>query len=108
MLSNNIITFIEAKEVANVSLRDVIVNWADLDIKEDAILISNYYMESEGCWFFFRHEDIFISPEKGPANSAVAVSKRGDVRLIADFRISPEMANKYLKFMSEYFIKSNL
>jgi 30S ribosomal protein S13 len=108
MSNNSIITFSEAREVAQKALKDILINWADLNAGEDICFLSDHYMESEGCWFFFRHDNIFISPDKGPADSAVAVSKRGEVRLIADFRATPEMANKYLKFMSEYFIKSNL
>jgi len=62
-------------------------------------------MEAESCWIFFRHERIHVSPASGPANSAIAVSKKGEVRLVADYRENPERAREYLQTISAHFIR---
>ncbi len=103
-MNNKEINFIEAKMLAESSAKKLITVWGDLEDPSPPYL-SNYYMEDKGCWIFFRHERIIIPPEKGPATSAFAVSKKGEIRLIADYRDSPERAKEYLKTMSDHFIK---
>ena len=64
--------------LAESSAKKLITVWGDLEDPSPPYL-SNYYMEDKGCWIFFRHERIIIPPEKGPATSAFAVSKKGEI-----------------------------
>lgn len=103
-ISLPVLTLAEARERAAASIKNLLITWANLE----GILppyLSTYYMEAEGCWIFFRHESIHITPESGPAYSAIAVSKKGEVRAIADYRDNPERAQEYLNIMSDHFIQ---
>jgi 30S ribosomal protein S13 len=99
-----VLTYAEARERAAAAIKELLFTWADLQDTPPPYL-SRDYMEAEGCWIFFRHERIHVSPESGPANSAIAVSKKGEVRFIADYRDNPERAKEYLQTMSEHFIR---
>jgi len=67
--------------------------------------LSRDYMEAEGCWIFFRHERIHVAPASDPANRAIVISKKGEARLVADYRDNPERAREYLQTISDHFIR---
>ena len=97
-------TFAEARLQAAAAIKELLYTQADLQGTPPPYL-SRDYMEAESCWIFFRHERIHVSPASGPANSAIAVSKKGEVRLVADYRENPERAREYLQTISAHFIR---
>ena len=54
---------------------------------------------------FFRNEAIHIPPERGLSGGAYVVSRKGNVRQIADFSHDPEKLRAYLQTMSDYLGK---
>lgn len=68
-------TFAEARLQAAAAIKKLLYTQADLQGTPPPYL-SRDYMEAESCWIFFRHERIHVSPASGPANSAIAVSKK--------------------------------
>jgi len=74
--------------------------------RPDEEMLRQDVVERENCWFFFRNPDIAIPPEgmlKG--GWAYAVSRRGEVRQIADFSDDADKLSDFLRKMSDYFKK---
>ena len=97
-------TFAEARLQAAAAIKELLYTQADLQGTPPPYL-SRDYMEAESCWIFFRHERIHIAPTSAPANSAIAISKKGEARLVADYRDNPERAREYLQTLSDHFIR---
>jgi len=75
-----------------------------LGMQESEILDSEY-VEGEGCWIFFRRRTLTFPPHMSLASSAAyAVSKWGEVRIVADFSGELEEANALLLRLSEFFL----
>lgn len=72
-------------------------------------VLREQYGEAEYCWFFFRNKQIEGPPERVLRwGRAYAVSKKGEVRLIADFSDEPEKLQEYLQVMSNHFKERKL
>lgn len=93
------ISFDVAKKLAENAI-DEDLFW----VEKEKSLISDYFLEADGCWFFFRKENVDIPAEYAFKDGAYAVSKKGNVRLIATFRRDSEELFEYLRKMSEYFL----
>lgn len=100
------ISFLEAKDIAIDFVKDDIFNFLKLkDILPP--YLSDYYLETEGCWMFFRRENIIL-PEKTLVDCAYVVSKKGEARGVVNYRNNPEKAKEYLEKISNYFLENNL
>lgn len=100
------ITFEEARGIAEKSARrrlEPFMGNASIPI------LRNYYEEAECCWFFFKNPQIVGSIERNLSwNFAIAVSKKGEVSIIADFSDEQEKLKDYLQVMSNYFKERGL
>jgi len=81
---------------------------AMLDTSE-ADMLSPDYVEAEGCWIFFRSRELTLpSHMELSASAAYAVSKWGEVRIVADCSDSPDQMNSLLALLSGYFLRSDM
>lgn len=70
-------------------------------------VLRDEFVEGENCWFFFRNPSISVPPDKAlKGDWAYAVSRRGQVREIADMSGEPERLTDYLKVMSDFFARN--
>lgn len=77
-----------------------------LDTREAEVL-SPDYAEAEGCWIFFRSRELtFPSEMEFAASAAYAVSKWGEVRIVADCSDSLDQMNSLLALPSDFFIRA--
>ena len=97
-------TFAEARAQAAAAIKELLFTRPELQDTPPPYL-SRDYMEAEGCWIFFRHERIHIASASDPANRAIVISKKGEARLVADYRDNPERAREYLQTISDHFIR---
>ena len=97
-------TFAEARAQAAAAIKELLFTRPELQDMPPPYL-SRDYMEAEGCWIFFRHERIHVAPASDPANRAIVISKKGEARLVADYRDNPERAREYLQTISDHFIR---
>lgn len=74
---------------------------------QEAQVLSPEYAEAEGCWIFFRSRDLTFPSHMALASSAAyVVSKRGEVRVVADFLDSPDELSVLLSRLSDFFLRS--
>lgn len=97
-------TFAEARAQAAAAIKELLFTRPELQDTPPPDL-SRDYMEAEGCWIFFRHERIHVASASDPANRAIVISKKGEARLVADYRDNPERAREYLQTISDHFIR---
>ena len=97
-------TFAEARAQASAAIKELLFTRPELQDTPPPYL-SRDYMEAEGCWIFFRHERIHVASASDPANRAIVISKKGEARLVADYRDNPERAREYLQTISDHFIR---
>ena len=97
-------TFAEARAQAAAAIKELLFTRPELQDTPPPYL-SRDYMEAEGCWIFFRHERIHVASASDPANRAIVISKKGEARLVADYRDNPERAREYLQTISDHFIR---
>ena len=97
-------TFAEARLQAAAAIKELLYTRPELQDTPPPYL-SRDYMEAEGCWIFFRHERIHVVSASDPANRAIVISKKGEARLVADYRDNPERAREYLQTISAHFIR---
>lgn len=103
---NQTYTFEQAKKIAEKCVYKHLKLF--LYNREINVLDENY-LEAECCWFFFRNKLIEGPPEQALRwFCAYAVSKRGELRTIADFSDEPEKLQEYLWVMSNHFKEKNL
>lgn len=77
-----------------------------LGTQKSAVLAPEY-AEAEGCWIFFRSRNLAFPPHMTLAYSAAyAVSKRGEVRTVADCSDRPDEFNTLLSRLSDFFLRS--
>lgn len=96
------ITFAEAKLLAESTARENF-NW--LPLKQP--YLSEIYIEKEYCWIFFIHESVPVAPEGSICFTAYAVSKKGNIRDVYDFRSDEQKMSDFADKMSNYFFSSN-
>ncbi|WP_156459513.1 hypothetical protein [Brevundimonas sp. Root1279] len=71
---------------------------------QDCPLLSAHVLEGEHCWFFFRNPTTEVpSAAWYAAGWAYAISRRGQVRSIADLSAEPDKQRAYLELMSAHF-----
>ncbi|MDN4621042.1 hypothetical protein QCD85_23190 [Paenibacillus sp. PsM32] len=100
------ITYEQAKNIAYKTAFDKLNRYS---LDENIPLLSEEYKEAENCWFFFRNKKVYGPPEEELRWScAYAVSKKGELRTIADFSEETEKLIDYLQVMSDYFKQKNL
>jgi hypothetical protein len=91
-----------AEEAAHSNLKGLLTGF-------DGNILREEFAEGENCWFFFRNPSIDVPPQMSlTGECAYAVSRRGEVREIADFSESPERLSEYLKVMSDYFARKEV
>jgi len=74
---------------------------------QECEVLSPEYAEAEGCWIFFRSRNLAFPPHMTLASSAAyAVSRRGEVRTVADFFDRPEELNSLLSRLSDFFLRN--
>ena len=90
-----------ARRLAWEQARSLLSDYVEFDSQVD---IPEEFAESEECWMFFINKNLKFPPEATlPASAAYAVSKRGEVRTIADFSGNPPEMKKLLALLSEHF-----
>jgi hypothetical protein len=95
---------ISVSEAWEIAEKAALSNLQQFLTKPGEKLLREDFLESENCWFFFRNPDVYVPPEMSlSGDCAYAVSRRGQVRDIADFSGEPERLADYLKVMSDYF-----
>jgi hypothetical protein len=91
----------EARLIAETAAKKTLASCVNQNCSN---LLEENVFEAEFCWFFFRNRMIICPPETSLAWSwAFAVSKRGELRSIADFYEEPEKLYEYLEVMSKHF-----
>ena len=96
------ITFTKAKSLAENEARAVF-SWAPL--KQP--YLSDMHIEREYCWIFFAHESTPTPAEGSPCFTAYAVSKKGNVRDVYDFRDDEKNMTDFANKMSDYFFRND-
>ncbi|THF73948.1 hypothetical protein [Cohnella fermenti] len=95
------ITFEQAKAIAEKAAFEQLAPFVE---DESDTVLSDKHAEAEYCWFFFRKQEIVGPPEKILTwGAAYAISKKGELRLIADFMNEPDKLREYIQVMSKYF-----
>jgi hypothetical protein len=79
---------------------------AQLAIAQGSSPLEELFFEADNCWMFFRNRSLVLPYSIG--FDAYAVSKRGNVRRIADFFDDPQKAQDYLQVMSKHFADNDL
>lgn len=79
--------------------------WGNLAKQQGKPLLDDEVREAEACWLFVRHRDIVIPNPPRAYDCMIVVSRRGSVRIVADFYGDREKQAAYLKMMSEHFKK---
>jgi hypothetical protein len=97
------ITFEDARKLANEAVAEFGVrNFAPSDFTH---FLSDYHLEAEGCWYFFPMDGLEIPPEAQHSHKfAIAISKSGEERLVADFRDNEQQMKDYLELLSLHFL----
>lgn len=74
-------------------------------LKDDTTpLLSEQFLQEDGCWMFFSNKNIVLPPDRELTwGWAYAVSKKGNLRSIADFSDEPEKLQAYLQTLSDNF-----
>jgi hypothetical protein len=91
-----------ARRLAWEQARSLLLDYVEFDSQVD--ILEERFAESEECWMFFINKNLRFPPEATfPASAAYAVSKRGEVRTIADFSDNPPEMKKLLALLSEHF-----
>lgn len=99
-------TFNQAKEIAEAAAFEQLEPFMD---NKTGNVLDEKYFEVECCWFFFRNKQIVGPPEQVLRwGRAYAVSKKGELRLIADFLNEPDKLHEYLQVMSNHFKERGL
>jgi TolA-binding protein len=94
-------TFELAKNKANEAAAEHgLRSYASVDC---ANFLSDYYLEAEGCWYFFPMDSIEIPEEHWHLRKfAIAVSKSGRLSFAYDFRDDAPKMQAYLEALSLY------
>ncbi len=95
------ITFAEAKLLAENTAR-ANFNW--LPLKQP--YLSETYIEREYCWIFFIHENALVAREGSLCFTAYAVSRKGKVRDVYDFRSDAQKMSGFADKISDYFFST--
>ena len=94
-------TFNQAKKLAEEAALD---DLAEFMGDPTMNVLDDMYVEAEYCWFFFRNKQIQGPPERVLRwKRAYAVSKKGGLRVIADYSKDPVRLQEYLQIMSNHF-----
>jgi hypothetical protein len=101
-----LIQFEEARKIAEESALQKLEQFR----KNPAIpILSKHFEEADCCWIFFRNKEIFGPEERKISwDFAIAVSKKGEVSLIADYRNEPDQLRMYLQKISNYFLEKGI
>ncbi len=94
------VTFEEARRLASEAARSEFGVHSSSDKRE---LLSDFHMEAEGCWFFFKADDTL--PPRGTgmlASGVYAVSKSGVTSCVYDFRDNVQQMRDYVEMFSLY------
>jgi hypothetical protein len=69
-------------------------------------VLSPEYAEAGGCWIFFRNRNLAFPPHMSLASSAAhAVSRRAEVRAVADCSGSPVEMDSLSSNLSSFFLQ---
>jgi hypothetical protein len=71
-------------------------------------LFEEFFLEEDGSWTFFRNRSIAVPEYAISASSAYVISKRGEIRIFADFFDDLDKAKKAHKVVSDYFLANGL
>jgi hypothetical protein len=98
--TENKVTFEQARNVASQAAKSELGQFAPVNMTD---VLSDFYMEAEGCWFFFGSDEIVIPKDKGIVASGVyAVTRTGALSYVYDFRENEEQMRAYLEMFSLY------
>ena len=101
MTKKKSLTFQDARIRANEVAADQ--GLRKLASPDNTNFLSDYYLEAEGCWYFFPIEGVTIPLECWHLRGfAVAVSKAGMVSTVYDFRDNEQKMREYLEAFSLY------
>jgi hypothetical protein len=97
------ITFENARKLANdAAAEDGLRDFAPPDCTD---FLSDYHLEAEGCWYFFPMDGLEIPPEAWHLHKlAIAISKSGELRFVADFRDNEQQMQDYLELLSLHLL----
>jgi hypothetical protein len=71
-------------------------------------LFDDFFLEEDGSWTFFRNRSIAVPEYAISASSAYVVSRRGELRIFADFFDDLDKAKKSHKVVSDDFLANAL
>jgi hypothetical protein len=54
------------------------------------------------CWIFYRRSELVIPADMPLLRCAFAVTKRGTLRIVADYSGDPKKAQEYAEFLSNF------
>lgn len=100
-----LLTFDQARALA---YREATKNLVPYFANPSAPLLEEFFLEEAGSWTFFRNRSITIPDGAISASAAYVVSKRGEVRIFADFFDDLEKAKKAHKVVSDHFLAKGL
>lgn len=100
------ITFEEAKNYAEIIAENI-------SLKNKLMLekpfLEDLFLEDEHCWMFFVRESFDNQLNVVFSNlSAVAISKKGEARIVFNYYKDIDQATSYLKELSDYFLREGL
>jgi hypothetical protein len=94
------ISFEQAKAKAEAGFSSLFVDGIP---KDAGAILSEFYLEAEYCWMFFRNKALIVREEFIMSEAAISVSRMGRVSWIADLSDEPERLKIYIAEMSDYY-----
>jgi len=73
-----------------------------------SVVLDERFLEAENCWMFFRNREMDTGEGGFFTDTACAVSRRGELRIINDFSDNEQNLMKYLQTMSDHIAERGL
>jgi hypothetical protein len=99
------LTFEQARALAYQEAKKILTPFL---VDPSTALFEEIFLEEEGSWMFFRNRSITVPAYSITGSAAYVVSKRGEIRIFADFFSDLDKAKKAHKVVSDYFLANRL
>jgi hypothetical protein len=91
----------------NAALESASLNLGGIPRGPSDKLLDDEFLETDNCWVFFQHREIFVPAERALSVFAYAISKwNEDGRCIPDLRNNPVEQAQLVERLSAHFAKA--